>query len=128
MKREEIRTSGAPAAIGPYSQAVRVGPWVFLSGQIALEPATGTLVEGDAAVQIERALANAGAVLRAAGAGFEHVVRTTLYLRDMADFEAVNRVYARYFPAPPPARSTVQAAALPRGAAVEVELTAYCER
>jgi 2-iminobutanoate/2-iminopropanoate deaminase len=128
MKREVIRTSGAPAAIGPYSQAVRLGPWVFLSGQIALEPAGGTLVAGDAAAQIERALENAGAVLRAAGAGFGDVVRTTLYLRDMADFEAVNRVYARYFPDPPPARSMVQAAGLPRGAAVEVELTAYRER
>jgi 2-iminobutanoate/2-iminopropanoate deaminase len=128
MKREAVRTSGAPAAIGPYSQAVRLGPWVFLSGQIALEPASGALVQGDASAQIERALENAGAVLRAAGAGFEHVVRTTLYLRDMSDFEAVNRVYARYFSDPAPARSTVQAAALPRGAAVEVELTAYCER
>jgi 2-iminobutanoate/2-iminopropanoate deaminase len=128
MNREVVRTSEAPAAIGPYSQAVRLGPWVFLSGQIALEPATGALVQGSASAQAERALENAGALLRAAGAGFEHVVRATLYLRDMADFEEVNRVYARYFPAPPPARSTVQAAGLPRGAAVEIELTAYCER
>ena len=126
MKREVIRTEQAPAAIGPYSQAVRLGPWLFLSGQIALDPRTGALVPGGAAEQAERCLENARAVLAAAGAGFGDVVRATLYLSSMADFEAVNRVYARFFPDPPPARSTVQVAALPRGAAVEIELTAYC--
>jgi 2-iminobutanoate/2-iminopropanoate deaminase len=125
MKREGIRTEHAPAAIGPYSQAVRLGPWMFLSGQIALDPRTGTLIAGAAAEQAERCLENARAVLEAGGAGFGDVVRATLYLADMGDFEAVNRVYARFFPAHPPARSTVQVAALPRGAAVEIELTAY---
>jgi 2-iminobutanoate/2-iminopropanoate deaminase len=127
-KPEVIRTPDAPAAIGPYSQAQRVGPWVLLSGQIALDPQTGTLVGADAAAQAERCLENARAVLRAAGAHLADVVRATLYLRDMAEFEAVNRVYGRFFPEHPPARSTVQVAGLPRGAAVEIELTAYCDR
>jgi len=128
MKREVVQTPEAPAAIGPYSQGIRVGPWILLSGQIALQPGAGTLVPGGAAEQTERVMQNARAVLRAAGADMGNVVRSILYLKDMADFEAVNRVYGSFFEGSPPARSTVQVAALPRGAAVEIELTAYRER
>lgn len=127
-RAEVIQTPHAPAAIGPYSQAVRVGAWVLLSGQIALDPETGRLVDGGVESQTARVFENARAVLRAAGADLAHVVRATLYLKDLVDFETVNRVYARFFPSSPPARSTVQVAALPRGAAIEIELTAYCER
>jgi 2-iminobutanoate/2-iminopropanoate deaminase len=124
MKRA-ISTSGAPGAIGPYSQAVRQGPWLFTAGQVALDPATGELVAGGAAEQAERALENLAAVLRAAGLGPEHVVKTTVFLTDLADFADVNQVYGRFFADPYPARSTVQVAALPRGAKVEIELIAY---
>lgn len=122
--RAVISTGGAPAAIGPYSQAVVAGGLVFASGQIPLDPATGELVSGGAAAQAERALASLRAVLEAAGSGLHRVVKTTVYLADLADFAAVNAVYAGYFPANPPARSTVQVAALPRGAAVEIEAVA----
>ena len=119
-----IRTEAAPAAIGPYSQAVEAGGFVFLSGQIPLDPATGRLVDGDVAVQTERVLENLGAVLAAAGLGFEHVVRTTIFLADLEDFARVNEVYARRFPASPPARATVQVARLPRDARVEIDAIA----
>ncbi len=123
--KEVIQSEGAPKAIGPYSQAVRAGEgFVFLSGQIPLDPATGELVGGDVRAQAERVLENLGAVLRAGGLGFEHVVRTTIYLTDLADFAAVNEVYGRRFPAAPPARATVQVAALPRGARVEIDAIA----
>jgi 2-iminobutanoate/2-iminopropanoate deaminase len=125
MKRA-ISTSEAPGAIGPYSQGIRQGPWLFSAGQVALDPATGELVPGDAAAQAERALQNLAGVLRAAGLGPEHVVKTTVFLIDMADFADVNRVYGRFFSEPYPARSTVQVAALPRGARVEIEIVA-CE-
>ena len=124
-KTEVIHTPQAPAAIGPYSQGLRAGAWIFLSGQIALDPGTGKLVQGGVEQETARVMENALAVLRAAGAELRDVVRATLYLRDLADFEVVNRVYGRYFPERPPARSTVQVAALPRGAAVEIELTAW---
>jgi 2-iminobutanoate/2-iminopropanoate deaminase len=122
--REIIKTERAPAAIGPYSQAVVAGGFVFCSGQIPLDPATGTMVEGGVAEQTEQVLRNLGAVLEAAGTGFERVVKTTVFLADMADFTAMNEVYARYFAADPPARATVEASALPRGARVEIEVIA----
>lgn len=119
-----IATKDAPAAIGPYSQGVRFGNFVFLSGQIPLDPATGALVEGDIAAQTERVMKNLDAVLKAAGAGFENVVRCTIYLTDLADFAKVNEVYGSRFPRNPPARATVQVAALPKGAKVEIDAIA----
>ncbi len=120
---ETIATSSAPAAVGPYSQAVGTGPFVFVSGQLPVDPDTGEIPEG-ATEQAERAFANVRAILAAAGLGPEHVVKTTVFLTDLADFAAVNEVYARTFPAPFPARSCVQVAALPRGARLEVEAIA----
>ncbi len=124
---EIINTSAAPAAIGPYSQAVRAGDFVFTSGQIGLEPETGKLVEGVEA-QTRRVLANLHAVLAAAGASFEQVVKTTIFLVDMADFQVVNTLYGAEFVSEPPARSTVQVAALPRKALVEIEMVAYAPK
>jgi len=121
---EIIHTTAAPAAIGPYNQAVRAGNFVFASGQLGLDPATGVLAEGVEA-QARQALANIQAVLEAAGATFADVVKTTIFLTDMGDFQTVNTVYAAAFAADPPARSTVQVAALPRGGAVEIEMIAY---
>ncbi|HZH42787.1 MAG TPA: RidA family protein [Lysobacter sp.] len=121
MPRDIIHTDQAPAAIGPYSQAVRVGDTVYLSGQIALDPATGLLVEGDVAQQARRAFANLRAVCEAAGGSLDRVVRLGLYLTDMDDFAAVNAVMGDLFRAPFPARSTVAVAALPRGARFEVD-------
>ena len=126
MTRETVQTSAAPAAIGPYAQAVAVGPYLFCSGQIALDPATGALVEGDAAMQAAQALANLRAVLAAAGLGLADVVKTTLFLVSMDDFAAVNAAYAAAFGAGPyPARTTVAVAALPRGARFEVDAIAF---
>ena len=122
--RTVISTGGAPAAIGPYSQAVVAGGLVFVSGQIPLDPATGELVPGGAGAQAGRALVSLRAILEAAGSGLHRVVKTTVFLTDLADFAAVNAVYAGFFPADPPARATVQVAALPRGAAVEIEAVA----
>jgi 2-iminobutanoate/2-iminopropanoate deaminase len=122
--REAIATAGAPKAIGPYSQAVRVGSLLFCSGQIPLDPATGQLVTGDIAAQTRQVFANLGAVLAEAGASFDHVARTTVYLADMNDFAAMNEVYGTFFKAPAPARSTVQAARLPRDARVEIDIIA----
>jgi 2-iminobutanoate/2-iminopropanoate deaminase len=122
--REAVRTERAPAAIGPYSQAVRMGNLLFCSGQIPLDPATGELVCGDVAAQTRQVFANLEAVLSEAGAGFEHVARTTVYLADMNDFAAMNAVYATFFNAPAPARSTIQAAGLPRNARVEIDVIA----
>jgi 2-iminobutanoate/2-iminopropanoate deaminase len=129
MQRSIVRTAHAPGAIGPYSQAmvVPIGEgrrMVFCSGQIALDPATGELVEGDVVAQTRRALDNLGAVLAAVGASYAHVVRTTIFLADMNDFAAVNAVYGERFPHDPPARSTVQAARLPRDARVEIDAIA----
>jgi len=117
-------TKEAPAAIGPYSQAVEAGGFVFCSGQIPLDPATGQLVDGDVAAQTERVMDNLRAVLAAARLGCEHVVRTTIYLVDLAEFPRVNEVYGKWFPVNPPARATVQVAALPRGARVEIDAVA----
>jgi 2-iminobutanoate/2-iminopropanoate deaminase len=124
MERTQIRTSSAPAAIGPYSQAVRIGQFVYCSGQIALDPATGSLVEGDIAVQTHRVLQNLQAVLESAGASLASVVKTTVFLVRMSDFAAMNAVYATYFEGPEkiaPARSTIAVAELPRQALVEIE-------
>ena len=123
MTRQAIETSGAPAAIGAYSQGIAVGDLVFCSGQVGLDPATGELVEGVEA-QAERALRNLSAVLDAAGVGFADVVKTTIFLADVNDFATVNAVYARFMPDPPPARSTIGVGGLPRGARVEIEATA----
>lgn len=122
--RRTIKTDGAPAAIGPYAQAVAAGPFLFTAGQIALEPATGELVGADAAAQTRQVMANLTAVLQAAGASWENVVRTEIYLVDLADFAAVNDAYAEFVGEEPPARVTVQVAALPKGALVEIDLVA----
>jgi 2-iminobutanoate/2-iminopropanoate deaminase len=119
-----IHSAGAPAAVGPYSQAVRSGGFLFTSGQIPLDPATGRLVEGSIEVQTRRVLENLRAVLEAGGASFSDVVKTTIYLTNLADFATVNGIYASFFPSAPPARSTVQVAALPLGAAIEIDLVA----
>lgn len=122
-KRKVISTSQAPAAIGPYSQAIRSGNLLFASGQLGLDPATGNLVEGIEA-QTRQALANLQAVLAAAGGGVGNVVKTTIFLADMADFATVNAIYGEVFRHEPPARSTVQVAALPKGGLVEIEVIA----
>jgi reactive intermediate/imine deaminase len=122
--KERIATLDAPAAIGPYSQAVRAGELVFLSGQIPLDPATGKLVEGDIAAQARRVMENLRAVLAAAGCSFADVVRTTIYLVDLGHFATVNDAYGAYLAEPYPARATVQVAALPRGAQVEIDAIA----
>jgi 2-iminobutanoate/2-iminopropanoate deaminase len=124
MSKEIISTEHAPAAIGPYSQAVRANGFVFLSGQIPLDPTTGQMVDGDIEVQTRQVMANLAAVLAAAGSSFEKVVRATIYLVDLGDFARVNAIYGERFPSEPPARATVQVAALPRGAKVEIDLVA----
>jgi len=129
MERSIVRTTAAPAAIGPYSQAVVVPigegrRMILCSGQVALDPATQAMIEGDVSAQARRALDNLGAVLAAAGASFADVVKTTIYLADMNDFAAVNAVYGERFVDAPPARSTVQAARLPRDARVEIDVIA----
>ena len=119
-----VSTEAAPKAIGPYSQAVVYNGLVFLSGQIPLDPATMQIVEGDIAVQTERVFANLEAVLKEAGSGFDKVLKTTVFLKNMSDFARMNEVYGRYFPTNPPARSTVEAARLPRDVQVEIDLIA----
>lgn len=121
---EIIQTDLAPQAIGPYSQAIKANGFVFASGQIPLDPATGQLIEGDIRAQTERVLNNVKAVLESAGTSLERVVKTTVFLADMNDFAAMNEVYASYFGATRPARSTVQAARLPRDVQVEIEVVA----
>ena len=123
MTRQAISTGGAPGAIGPYSQAIQSGDMLFCSGQLGLDPATGELADGVEA-QAERALRNLQSVLDAGGLSFDDVVKTTIFLADIADFAAVNEVYARFMPDPPPARSTVQVAALPKSGRVEIEAIA----
>ena len=117
-------TSTAPAAIGPYSQAIRAGSLLFVSGQIPLDPASGALVEGDITLQTHRVLRNLAGILEAAGSSLDRVVRATVYLADMNDFAAMNDVYGTYFGSPAPARSTIQAARLPRDARVEIDVIA----
>jgi 2-iminobutanoate/2-iminopropanoate deaminase len=123
MTRQEIQTSNAPAALGPYSQGIRSGDFVFCSGQLGLDPATGELAVGVEA-QAERSLRNLQSVLDAAGLTFDDVVKTTIFLADVNDFAAVNAVYAKFMPEPPPARSTIGVAALPKGGLVEIEAIA----
>jgi 2-iminobutanoate/2-iminopropanoate deaminase len=121
---DSVATEHAPKAVGPYSQAIRVNGFIFLSGQLALDPRTQQLVEGDVAMETERVLENLKAVVEAAGSSLQRVVKTTVFLADMNDFAKMNEVYARYFATPLPARSTVQVARLPRDARVEVDLIA----
>jgi len=122
--RKRIQTDNAPAAIGPYSQAIKAGGFVFTSGQIPIDPLTGEFVAGGITEQTEQVLKNLTAVLEAAGSSLEQVVKTTVFLADMKEFSAMNEVYAKFFPAPPPARSTVAAAGLPRDSRVEIEVVA----
>jgi len=122
--KEVVFTAHAPKAIGPYSQAIKANGLLFLSGQVALDPQTGEFVGSDVRQQTERVFENIKGVLEAAGANLNHVVKTTVFLKDMNDFAAMNEVYARYFTAAPPARSTVQAARLPKDALVEIEVIA----
>ena len=124
MKREAVRTAGAPAAIGPYSQAVRAGGFLFCSGQIPLDPSTGKLADGGIEAQADRVLKNLEAVLNAGGATLRSVVKTTVYLVDLGDFPAMNGIYGRFFPEDPPARATVQVVKLPAGARVEIDAIA----
>jgi len=123
--REALTTSDAPAAIGPYSQAIKAGDFLFASGQIPIDPATGQLISGGIVEQTHRVFKNLAAILAAAGIGFDRVVKTNVYLADMADFAAMNEVYGTYFPSPAPARATIQAARLPRDVKVEIDLVAY---
>ena len=122
--KQAFSSPDAPKAIGPYSQAVRAGPLLFVSGQVPLDPATGQIVGGDIAAQTRRVFDNLGAVLKAGGRSFADVVRTTVFLADMNDFAAVNEVYGTYFSEPYPARATVQVARLPKDARVEIDLIA----
>ena len=122
--REAISAPDAPKAIGPYSPAIRAGNLLFVSGQVPIDPATGAMVDGDIAAQTDRVMRNLHALLKAAGAGFEHVVRSTVFLADMNEFAAMNEVYGRYVADPPPARATVQVARLPRDVKVEIDLIA----
>ena len=125
MMRESIKTDGAPKAIGPYEQALKLDGWVFTSGQIPLDPKTGALVEGGIAAQTRRVLENLRAILEAAGTSMSQVVKTTVYLTNLGDFQLVNEVYAEYFPRDKPVRSTVGVASLPRGALVEIDAVAH---
>jgi len=127
-QRSVIQTDGAPAAIGPYSQAVRLGELVFCSGQIPLDPKSGEMVGGeDVVAQTHQVMKNLQAVLAAAGSGLDGVLKTTIYLTDLDDFVRVNEAYAGYFPAAPPARATVQVSRLPKGARVEIDAIARCQ-
>ncbi|MCW5935058.1 MAG: RidA family protein [Fimbriimonadia bacterium] len=127
MNKTAIHTPDAPAAIGPYSQAVRAGNLLFLSGQIPLDPTTGKMIEGGIEAQTRQVMLNLQAVLQAAGVSTDAVVKTTIYLTDMGDFQAVNEIYSQYFNAPFPARATVEVADLPRGAQVEIDAIAFIE-
>lgn len=127
MQRKQISTSDAPAAIGPYSQAIRCGQFLYLSGQIALDPSTGALVGEDVQTQTQRVMQNVQAVLTSAGSSLNQVVKTTVFLANMGDFPAMNAIYASYFTDVPPARSTIAVAELPRHALVEIECIALVE-
>lgn len=127
LKREIVSTTDAPAAVGPYSQAVRVGSFIYTAGQIPLVPGTGKLAEGDIKAQTRQVIQNLNHVLAAAGSSLSDVVKTTIFLTDMGDFAAVNEIYGGFFKNDPPARSTVQVSALPLGARVEIEVIAVVE-
>jgi 2-iminobutanoate/2-iminopropanoate deaminase len=122
--RQVISAPDAPKAMGAYSPAIKAGNLLFVSGQIPIDPASGALIDGDITAQTEQVMRNLGALLRAAGVGFEHVVRTTVFLADMNDFAAMNEVYSRHVAAPPPARATVQVARLPRDVKIEIDAIA----
>jgi len=122
--RDVIATQDGPKAIGPYSQAIRANGFVFVSGQVAIDPATQQVVSGDVAVQTDRILKNLAAILKAAGTSLEKAVRTTVFLKNIGDFAAMNEVYGKYFSAAPPARSTVEVARLPRDVLVEIDVIA----
>lgn len=124
MPKKHVASSQAPKPIGPYSQGVISGGLLFVSGQVALDPETGELVQGDIEVQVDRVLKNIMAILKEAKMGAEHVVKATVYLADLADFPRMNEVYSRYLGKEPPARSTIQVAALPKGALVEIDVIA----
>lgn len=124
MARKAISSPNAPKAIGPYSQAVRAGDWLFLSGQVPIDPSTGNIIAGDIAAQTRRVFDNLGAVLAGGGLSFADVVRTTVFLADMSDFAAMNAVYGEYFSEPYPARATVQVARLPKDARIEIDMIA----
>lgn len=126
--RTAVSTAEAPSAIGPYCQGIRAGGFLFASGQIPLDPATGQVVDGDVRAQTARVLDNLGAVLRGAGISHDAVVKTTVFLTDLEDFAAMNEVYARYFRAPAPARTTVQVSRLPRDVRVEIDVVAVLEK
>jgi len=127
MAKTIVRSEAAPAPVGPYSQAVKVGGWLYASGQIPLDPQTGQLVQGGIEHETRRVMDNLSAVLAAAGASFQQVVKVTVYLTDMQDFPAFNAVFAGYFPSDPPARATVAVAALPRGAHIEIDAVAFID-
>ena len=124
MKREVVQTDRAPKAIGPYEQAIKVGGFVFTAGQIPLDPKTGNMIEGGIAAQTKRVLENLKGVLEASGSSLDRVIKATVFLRNMADFAAMNEVYAEYLGGSKPARSTVAVAELPRGALIEIDLVA----
>jgi 2-iminobutanoate/2-iminopropanoate deaminase len=126
--KQSVSSEGAPKAIGPYSQAVRAGQFLFASGQIPTDPATGVIVDGDVSAQTRRVFENLGAVLKAANLSFADVVKTTVFLGDMNDFAAMNEVYGKYFSEPYPARATVQVARLPKDARVEIDLVAFSSK
>ncbi len=122
--RQAVATPSAPQAIGPYSQAIRAGAFLFVSGQVPIDPATGQIVDGDIAAQTHRVFQNISAILKAGGASLDHVARTTVFLADMNDFAAMNEVYAGYFTSPAPARATVQVSRLPKDARIEIDVIA----
>ncbi|MCC7210249.1 MAG: RidA family protein [Candidatus Brocadia sp.] len=126
MEKAVIATEKAPAAIGPYSQAIRMGNMVFLSGQIPLHPVTGEMVKGDIKAQTRQVLENVKCILEAAGSSLDQVAKTTIFMKDLNDYAAVNAVYQEFFPNKPPARAAIQAARLPRDAVVEIETIAFC--
>ena len=125
VKKKVVQTEKAPKAIGPYSQAIQAGNFLFLSGQIPLDPKTGELVKGDIRKQTQQVLENIKGILESQGLGMENVVKSTIFLKDIANFNQVNEVYATYFPSSPPARSTVEVAKLPRDADIEIEAIAF---
>jgi len=122
--RQAVSSPSAPKAIGPYSQAIKAGNLLFVSGQVPIDPATGNLVDGDISAQTDRVFRNIGEILKAAGTSFDAVVRSTVYLQDMNDFAKMNEVYGRYFSSPAPARATVQVARLPKDARIEIDVIA----
>jgi len=128
LKKEAIHTDTAPKALGPYSQAIKAGEFVYTAGQVGLDPKTGEIVAGGIEAETRQTLINIKNILEAAGSSLDHVIKTTVYLRDIQDFAAMNGVYGTFFPTHPPARSTVQVAALPRGVAVEIDTVAICVR